>query len=721
MSLALSIQSFAEFVILALAILAHVLIHRRAGKDLSVSSVVWATLPALLLLFLGIWGQMGLLEGPSDSSSAQLSLLIIGICGIVSLLRNRIWSLCEKLPVPARIALGAALAIVILVLPLFIIETPYNNLMTESLPSHAWLEALICGLVLVALYFLGQRHAWTCTFGIAAFALIGIAQYFIKTFKNAAILPTDLYALGTAAAVSNEYVFSLNEFALRGLAYTALAICALSLVRPPEPALTTSARKRSVAINTSAGVLSFCLLVAVVTIPSYMGQLGLKMEYWYTIDYYMKQGFIPTFVAVQQDMPIHVPNGYSDQEASEILAAHAEHYRTTAASSEEHAKTTGQFDHLRPTVIAIMNESFCDMSIFDDLQAGYKGPEYFKNGLNDTLLRGRLNVSAYGGGTCNSEFEFLTGNSISFVGAGKYPYSIYDFAKVDALPNNFKNLGYTTTAIHPNYPSNWNRDEIYKHMGFDTFLSIDDFGGVPDCEVDKVTPNEPHSEVFHSGVSDKATYDRVLQLLKDNESPQFIFDITMANHGSYDQKNFSAKYALDYHPANYDGEIEDEFLNEYLSCIKRSDEDLKDFIAQLRELDRPVVLVFFGDHQPGFSWTYNDLWYANEPEDVHARRIYCTNYVVWANYDVGGYAPKNADEEISLDMLAARTLDAIGAPTTDYQAAQLDIRNSIRALSTKSYLGADNKWYTFGSDSAYTKDYDDLAKIEYLNFATKVV
>ena len=721
MSLALSIQSFAEFVILALAILAHVLIHRRAGKDLSVSSVVWATLPALLLLFLGIWGQMGLLECSDEPPSAQFSLLMIAACGLVSLLRNRIWSLYDKCPTVVRVLIGAALVILVLVLPLFIIEAPYNSLLAESLPSHAWLEVLICGLLLVVLYFLGQRHASACVVGIVAFALIGIAQYFIKSFKNAAILPSDLYALGTAAAVSNEYVFSLNEFALRGLAYTALAVCALSLLRPPNPLATASSRTRIVAINMCVSVLSFCLLVAVVTVPNYMGQLDLKMEYWYTMDYYMKQGFIPTFIAVQQDMPIRVPNGYSDAEAANILADHAKQYRTAAASSEEQAKTVGQFDHLRPSVVAVMNESFCDMSIFDDLQAGYKGPDYFKNGLNDTLLHGRLNVSAYGGGTCNSEFEFLTGNSISYVGAGKYPYSIYDFAKVDALPNNFKGLGYATTAIHPNYPSNWNRDEIYKHMGFDTFLSIDDFGGIPDCEVDKVTPNEPHSEVFHSGVSDKATYDRVLDLLKSNESPQFIFDVTMANHGSYDQNNLPSQYALDYHPANYDGEIEDAFLNEYLSCIKRADEDLKGFIAQLRELDRPVVLVFFGDHQPGFSYSYNDLWYANEPEDVHARRIYCTNYVVWANYDVGGHGPNNTNEEISLDMLAARTLDAIGAPTTDFQAAQLDIRNSIRALSTKSYLGADNKWYAFGSDSAYAGAYDDLAKMEYLNFATKVV
>ena len=41
-------------------------------------------------------------------------------------------------------------------------------------------------------------------------------------------------------------------------------------------------------------------------------------------------------------------------------------------------------------------------------------------------------VSVMGGGTANSEFEFLTGNSMAFIGTGKYPYQLYDLSESDS-------------------------------------------------------------------------------------------------------------------------------------------------------------------------------------------------------------------------------------------------------------------------------------------------
>ena len=53
-------------------------------------------------------------------------------------------------------------------------------------------------------------------------------------------------------------------------------------------------------------------------------------------------------------------------------------------------------------------------------------------------------------------------------------------------------------------------------------------------------------------------------------------------------------------------------LNTYLTCIDASDRDLEYFINELRNIGRPVVLVFFGDHQPSAATTLNDELYPQE-------------------------------------------------------------------------------------------------------------
>lgn len=693
----------------------------RAGSNnrISAASWAWAVPFALILLFVFGWGMAGLLEDSIPLVNMICSSAVIAYCGALSLKRDDIWAWYDTKPANVQRKLRIVLVAAIGVLSMLATEVPFNSRMPFGGPIYFWLEMLLAGLLLLGLYLLGQRHAAFCAPGVALLFFAGIAQHFVKRFKNAAILPTDLLVLDTAAAVGNEYVFSFNEQTVAGITYLALALCALSLVRPPRRQASQS-RARVVAKNVGGSALSFALLAFLVLVPSYMGLLGVQMKYWYSIDYYQMQGFFPSFIAVLQDMPIRKPSGYTDEEAQRLTESYAKAYADSQKDDQNHLAAAAQFEETKPSVIVVMNESFADLSVYDGMHAGYEGPQFFKTGFGDALAQGTLNVTVHGAGTCNTEFEFLTNNSLGFIGVGKYPYSIYDLSGVDALAAQFKQWGYDTCAIHPNYPSNWKRDKIYPQMGFDQFLSIDDFGGVPDMSVDRQTPNEPHCEVFHSGVSDKETYDCMLRMLKENDGPQFFFDVTMANHGSYDQNNIPAEYQTHYVPTDYEGVETPERLNEYLACINKSDDDLKEFVANLRELNRPVVLVFFGDHQPSLSVPYNDYWYPNEPEDAHARRAFTSNYVIWANYDVAGREQVGTPDETSVDMLAANTLDLIGAPVNTFQAALLNIRTSIPSLSAADYQGADRQWYAPDADSPYAQAYHDLSLIEYLNFATKI-
>lgn len=147
---------------------------------------------------------------------------------------------------------------------------------------------------------------------------------------------------------------------------------------------------------------------------------------------------------------------------------------------------------------------------------------------------------------------------------------------VNSLAKDLKELGYTATAMHPQNPVNYHRDKIYQQLGFGDFLSIGDFEGAP-C--------------YHAGVCDYATYDKILDLLRTDEAPQFIFDVTMQNHGGYDYGTVPAEELTNYWVEGA-SEGANGALNTYLTCINASDRDLEYFINELRNIGRPVVLVF---------------------------------------------------------------------------------------------------------------------------------
>lgn len=538
--------------------------------------------------------------------------------------------------------------------------------------------------------------------GVGLCFVIGLAQFFVASFKSAAILPNDLFVLGTAAAVSGGYTYAVGGGVVLGLACLLLA-CAAGALVVPTPA---AARGRRVAANLGCAAALLALLVAGVTVPSYFDDLGVEMKYWYSLDYYRRQGFITSFVAVAQDLPIDVPDGYDKDSAARLEADYVELYDEGAGATAERAAAEEQFEQERPSVVCIMNESFADLSALGGESWGYSGPS-FVNSVDDALAHGDLAVSVLGGGTCNTEFEFLTGVSLAYIGDGKYPYSLYDLSSAPSIARQFSELGYQTTAMHPNYATNWNRDRVYEALGFDTFLSIDDFAG---------------AETYHSGVSDEETYDKCLELLENGDDPQFIFNVTMQNHSGYDTgllpSNIQTNYLID---GTYDPEV-----NEYLALIEQSDQALEEFIGKLQNLDRPVVVVFFGDHQPFFPSDFNDAWYQNEDEATHSERLYHTSYVIWANYDVAGREQTSSTEDISTNFLGAEVMNLIGAPLSDYQKAQLSLRESMPAINIIGYQDSSGSWYLTGTDTsgeggslsdalaAASKAREDLAKMQYL-------
>lgn len=558
--------------------------------------------------------------------------------------------------------------------------------------------------ILLSLYLLGQRHGGAMVLVPVACCILGIDEHFVMTFKGEAILPSDILALGTAMEVSEGYEFTFTAGIVTSLALLEISLGLLSLIRPRK--LSTPAH----VLPAIAGNLCAFLLVSVISLLGFSSidleqALNFGFDRWQPICTYVSQGFITSFTEMVNELPIEKPEGYTPDETKNIEQELVVAYDSTYGSSEQRAAAVAQFNEIKPTVIAVMNESFTDLSCFEQLKAaGYFGPNYY-NSLPDTLVRGTMLASVTGGGTANSEFEFLTGATTAFVGVGKIPYQLYQMSDVDSLAKDLKELGYVATAMHPQNPVNYHRDKIYQQLGFGEFLSINDFGDAP---------------YYHNGVCDYVTYDKILELLRTDERPQFIFDVTMQNHGGYEIGSVPAEELTNYWVEGA-SENTNAMLNTYLTCINASDRDLEYFINELRNIGRPVVLVFFGDHQPSIATSLNDELYPQEDTASHAFRVHQSTYFVWANYEIAGNNELNVYDTVGANEIAAIALNKIGAPLTDYQKALLATRSDVPSINVAGYLGADGLRYDLESeDSPYTSTIDKLQRVQYLEFATKV-
>ncbi len=680
---------------------------RLVGRRLTTGAVLWPIPFIVLLAGMGTLcanGMCAFAPGALCAFTAATEL-----CGGATLVRTYLVPWFDRIGSRSAHLLRAARDLVLLFIAALIsawaLEAAWNESMGQIPLAFFALSVGIVFVAMLALYFIGQRCGALPAVVVLACVGFGIGQHFILEFKSAAILPSDLLALETAAAVSGGYTYLVTDGIVTAVIGGEVAVALLSFIWPGR-ARSFAVGLANVAANLCAGLALIGVLAGAYSSVKLEQALGFAYDRWMPITTYQAYGFLPSFIAVAQDLPIPEPEDYTDGEAESLEAQFAAAFDAQGGASAERAQAVEQFAQVQPTVIAIMNETFTDLSLFQGLRdAGYTGPAFY-NSLADTLQRGTLMASVNGGGTANTEFEFLTGNSVAFIGNGKYPYQLYNLSDVDSLAKQLSALGYSTTAIHAQAPNNWNRTLAYRQLGFDEFISLEDFADAPQ---------------YHAGATDRSTYDKILELLAADDGPQFIFDVTIQNHSGYDAGSVPAEEFTSYAPAGITDETLLTQLNTYLTCINASDRDLQYLIERLSQLDRPVVLVFFGDHQPFFTSSLNDAMYPDEDALTHQWRLFESTYFIWANYDVAGNDQVSAWGEIGANELGAQALNMIGAPLSDYQKALLATRGDIVSISANGYRGGDGACYAIDDESSpYKSLVDELRDIQYLNFARRV-
>ncbi len=660
----------------------------------AVGACVWA----LLLVAFVAYDALGMVRCAA-AWPASLATALLGGAASLALVGPDVRARWRR-PLAAARPLAAIACIPV---ALFLVEWPYNQSFFAMEGDIALLNLALVGGALLAVWFVGQRRCGVLVGFLAACLVAGVADYFVCLFKGQTILPADVLALSTAAEVSGGYEYVLSDAPVVAACVFVAAAAVLALL--PSPRLT----RIRVAANLVVGLALAAGLVNWYGSHDIGEDYGVSVDVWGTRESYMRYGAVPCFLQRMQEVEQDPPAGYSTEGALALQSglaaawdgAHPDYPQTLGEAAALQLEATGS-DEL-PTVVAIMNESFSDLSAYPGVE-GYGGTDLL-DGV-DAYERGLLYVSARGGGTCNTEFEYLTGSTLGAMGGGVYPYMFYDLGTVEALPRYFGALGYATTAVHPAEATNWRRDVVYGQLGFDRFLSEGDF--------------DADADTLRGLITDRETYDKVLEVLSGDDGPQFVFDVTLQNHSGYDTG------LLDEYP--YDGVTvngeEIEGMSEYLSCIDASEEDLLYFLGELEKLDRKVVVVFFGDHQPGFNDQVSEAAYGTTLDEMGLDQVqerFSTPYLIWANYDidaVAGLAGADGDalsDDMSAGYLMAATAYAAGLPLTDYQKALLQLRAEMPAANLNGYRDAEGTWYWNGQESDALAAWGEYATLQYAN------
>ena len=208
--------------------------------------------------------------------------------------------------------------------------------------------------------------------------------------------------------------------------------------------------------------------------------------------------------------------------------------------------------------------------------------------------------------------------------------------------------------------------------------------------------------------------------------------MTIASHGGYDTGSIPAQ---DMVRAPLDG-VEYDDVNEYLSCIERSQVELVEFLDELRELERPVIVCFFGDHQPGFvEWlageAYGDGSQAESEDGTGAEQASkhllastsCRSATSHPTIEQRHGAAQGLEEphvaDTSLNYLGAILLRAAGCPSTSTSPSLCAMRDDIPAINLNGYQDAQGEWHWHGDAAEGSDAYRQLSMVEHANLFEK--
>ncbi|MGN0034337.1 MAG: sulfatase-like hydrolase/transferase, partial [Coriobacteriales bacterium] len=510
-----------------------------------------------------------------------------------------------------------------------------------------------------------------------------LANYYVITFRGTPVSLVDLFSFGIAGEVAGDYDYSLG--ARQGIVTAALLAIVFfaRLLR-----LRTSSRGRSRVLSS---LVLVCVFVAGLVVPAatvVRDALGMIDDEVNPVRMAGADGFSVEFFANAVHGRVHERNGCSADEARQVLDA----YPADGAGADQ--------VQTRPNIIVVMVESYSDPGVLCDFTTNRDYLPFthaLMDGADD-VQSGYLNVSILGGKTANTEFEYLTGDSMFSMPRYSVPYQSYVRQPTYSLASYLEGYGYETVAMHPYVASGWNRDKVYPLLGFSQERFLPDFD------------TENQQDTLRGFMTDSAAYRQIVEEYenKPEGTPLFCFEVTIQNHSSYSANPNQGDFVPD---ITVEGTDDSETVG-YLSLMERSDEALSELIGYFSQQSEPTVIVFFGDHQPANAVVDPLLAMSGkssatlEGEDEFLRyRVPC---VIWANYDI----PEKTGVQTSANYLAVDTLKAAGLPVCGYFAYLDELQDSYPVIAAGQVRASDGSLVDDPRQDARLEEYRDLARHE---------
>ena len=548
--------------------------------------------------------------------------------------------------------------------------------------------------------------------------LFGLTNYFVVSFRGSPIVPWDLLSFGTAASVADNYEFVLSWKAF----YSVLAFIWMILLS--SKSTVRLGRKKLRVISIAAYAALMFLYVGEIQNSAVQSFFGMDTTLFTLNVLYRNNGIAAAFLGNLRFLNIEQPSGYSvdkvealmkqveenaknepetDAQGETVQATQGETVQATQAETNATAETeapasSGQY----PNIVVIMDEAFSDLSVWGDFATSEEVMPFFKS-LQQEAVGGELYVSVKGGNTANTEFEFLTGDTMGFLPKGSIPYQQYINDETPSLASYLKTLGYSTTAIHPYNRTGWDRDTVYEKFGFDEFLDKDSF-------------SSPYR--LRGYISDKSAFDKIREQfsIKGDDERKFIFEVTMQNHGGYSREtpDFNIYLTLPEVTGKTTSVVATE---KYLTLINQTDRALEELIDYFKEQDEPVIVVMFGDHQPSDYITnvIQRICGATTSDSLaDLEQGYRVPFVMWSNY---GLEHKYYDG-ISVNYLSSILMENAGIPLTGYQTFLKKLMETLPVINANVYRDADGNFYNY-EDDAYSEELNDYQMLQYNHLVDK--
>ncbi|UUZ91011.1 LTA synthase family protein [Paenibacillus sp. P25] len=555
-------------------------------------------------------------------------------------------------------------------------------------PKLFMMNALLDLFVFLLIYVLAGSLIASFALTLLLLCTMSFVSYFKVKLIGEPFFPWDIFlnkeSMNILPLVANKSAL-LRIGTMLGVV---LVLLVLSL-KPPRLRLRTGTR---VAVGSLAAAALYSFGVDTTWAAKVMDRMGASEIVWNQSENYGSNGMSLAFTMNVKNAIVHKPAGYDEASMQKLADTLKSQNEVKAASVQ-----ADPFNGKQPNVIFIMNEAFWDPTLLPNVKFS-EDPVPTVHRLQQESTSGYLLSPQFGGGTSNVEYEVLTGQSMSFLPAGSVPYQQYISRPVPSLAGYFEQQGYKSMAIHSYEGWFWNRENVYKEMGFESFMSKDQF----------VSP-----QYKGDFISDDEVANSIIKQVDSTDKPMFIYTVTMQNHGPYDDNRYGNN------PIKAEGSLTPDaksILETYTQGAHDADASLQKLIDHFTATGEPTVIVFYGDHLPMLGYDYDvytqagfihtsksDQWSLEE-----LKRMHSVPFVTWSNVQL----PKEEKPVLSNSFLGAYMLSHMGMKLPETLEFNKNLSDKMPGMLRNLVVTADQKLYPSVPDTFKT-DVDNYRQLQY--------